>query len=263
MPAYNAASFLDDAIESVIRQTYTNWELIIINDGSTDNSEEVIKGNFDSRIRYIYQENGGVSKARNTGLRFMQGAYFCFLDADDVMPPKSIASRIGAFLKNDKLVFVDGVVLRKDKNLDKIVSVYKPSFEGNPRPELLRLSSNCFLGNTWMVKRNFENRYAFNEQINHLEDYLFFLEISQHGIYGYVAEEILWYRQGHVTAMSDLLSLEKGYYYIYNFIKKNGMVDRCGRLYLKYRICRILVLSNLFIGRNPVGALRNLFYFLR
>ena len=71
MPVFNAAQYVAEAINSIILQTYTNWELIIINDGSTDKSEEVIKRYSDDRIHYVYQENGGVSKARNKGLQQM------------------------------------------------------------------------------------------------------------------------------------------------------------------------------------------------
>jgi teichuronic acid biosynthesis glycosyltransferase TuaG len=263
MPVYNAALYITEAVGSVLSQTYANWELIIVNDGSTDDSEKKIRKISDQRIRYVYQNNGGVSSARNTGLRLMRGVYFCFLDADDVMPSRSLASRIEAFQHNKDLTFVDGIVLRKDGDLNRIRSIYTPNFSGNPQSALLRLSSNCFLGNTWMVKRNFEYHYAFNEELSHLEDYLFFLQISKQGLYGYVLEEILWYRQGNNTAMSNLAGLEKGYFYIYNFIKRNNMASEGQLLYLKYRISRIMFLSYLFLEKNPKRAIGCLFNFFR
>lgn len=263
MPVYNSASYILEAIESVLGQTYTNWELLIINDGSTDTSEQIIKKIPDSRIHYFYQNHAGVSSARNKGLQRMNGKYFCFLDADDVMPSKSIASRINAFQNNEHLTFVDGIVLRKDTDLLKTISTYTPDFRGNPRSELLGLSTACFLGNSWMVKRNFQYHYAFNESLTHLEDYLFFLEISKEGLYDYVSEEILWYRQGNNTAMRNLQGLENGYNYIFNFIKKSKMATAFQLLYLKYRITRIMFLSNLLLEKDLKRAVKSLVNFFK
>lgn len=86
MPTYNSEKTIKKSIESVLNQTYRNLEIIIINDGSTDSTEKIIKeySKIDSRIIYIYQENGGVSSARNTGLNRTTGEYIAFIDADDL-----------------------------------------------------------------------------------------------------------------------------------------------------------------------------------
>ncbi len=85
MPVYNGEKFIDDAINSVCAQTYDNWELIIVNDGSKDNTADVLKKyEINSQIKIIHQENGGVSVARNTAISASKGEYIVFLDADDV-----------------------------------------------------------------------------------------------------------------------------------------------------------------------------------
>lgn len=87
MPTYNCAEYLDRSISSVLRQTYANWELIIIDDGSTDESESICNYycSLDSRVKYYSQPiNLGVSKARNLGIEKANGEYICFLDADDL-----------------------------------------------------------------------------------------------------------------------------------------------------------------------------------
>ena len=95
MPAYNHAHYLAEAIESVLAQTYTDIEIIVIDDGSTDNTKKVlapyIKG---GKIRYIYQENRGLSAARNTGLKAAQGMYIKFLDSDDFLYPEQIDGQV-------------------------------------------------------------------------------------------------------------------------------------------------------------------------
>ena len=85
MPVYNGEKFIDDAINSVCAQTYDNWELIIVNDGSKDNTADVLKKyETNSQIKIIHKENGGVSVARNTAISASKGEYIVFLDADDV-----------------------------------------------------------------------------------------------------------------------------------------------------------------------------------
>ena len=85
MPVYNGEKFIDDAVKSVCAQTYDNWELIIVNDGSKDNTADVLKKyESNSQIKIIHKENGGVSVARNTAISASKGEYIVFLDADDV-----------------------------------------------------------------------------------------------------------------------------------------------------------------------------------
>ena len=84
IPTYNYGHFLGEAIQSVLDQTFTDFEIIIVNDGSTDNTNEVAESFTDPRIRYIYQENRGLSAARNTGIKASSGVYIATLDSDDM-----------------------------------------------------------------------------------------------------------------------------------------------------------------------------------
>lgn len=99
MPVYNAEIWLDWGIQCMMEQTYTNWELICVDDGSSDSSAEILKkyAASDSRIKYVYQQNAGVSTARNTGIRMASGEYILFLDADD-------------YLDDDALYFINETV---------------------------------------------------------------------------------------------------------------------------------------------------------
>lgn len=87
VPTYNHAQFLGEAVQSVLDQTYQDYEIIIVDDGSTDNTREVLERFCDPRIRYVYQENRGLGAARNTGIRGARGALVALLDADDVWKP--------------------------------------------------------------------------------------------------------------------------------------------------------------------------------
>jgi glycosyltransferase involved in cell wall biosynthesis len=92
MPAYNAANYIQEAIDSVINQTFVDWELIIVDDGSTDHKKDIITAKnvlVDERIHYYYQENGKQGKARNLAIKIKR-KYLAFLDADDLWIPQKI-----------------------------------------------------------------------------------------------------------------------------------------------------------------------------
>lgn len=91
IPTYNRAAFLPKAIDSVLAQTYSDWELIIVDDGSTDNTSEIVGRYTDTRIRYIYQANAERSAARNKGIMHATGKYVCFMDSDTYMKPERLA----------------------------------------------------------------------------------------------------------------------------------------------------------------------------
>ncbi|ELS00867.1 glycosyl transferase [Xenococcus sp. PCC 7305] len=93
IPAYNGDRYIEGAIASVLAQTYSDYELIIVDDGSTDETAQVIKS-YGDRINYIYQPNQGVAQARNTGLAAAQGKYIAFLDQDDFFYPEKLASQM-------------------------------------------------------------------------------------------------------------------------------------------------------------------------
>lgn len=89
LPTYNHAYFLPQAVQSVLKQTLQDFEIIVVDDGSTDNTREVIEEYADGRLKYVYQENQGLAASRNAGLRIAQGECVAFLDADDIfLPPK-------------------------------------------------------------------------------------------------------------------------------------------------------------------------------
>lgn len=90
IPAYNAERFLHIAIESVLRQTNPDFEIIVVDDGSHDNTRTVVSQFQDNRLKYIYQDNAGVSAARNTGIKKASGSHICFLDADDEWLPSHL-----------------------------------------------------------------------------------------------------------------------------------------------------------------------------
>jgi glycosyltransferase involved in cell wall biosynthesis len=102
IPTYNRASYVTEAINSVLAQTYTDYEVIIVDDGSTDRTREVI-AHFRDLIRYIYQDNQGLAAARNTGIKAARGKWIAFLDSDDLWLPEKLTVQIEDLSRNPEL----------------------------------------------------------------------------------------------------------------------------------------------------------------
>ena len=219
MPAYNAAEFISEAIDSVLTQDYPHWELLIINDGSKDHTARVIEKYSDPRIRTFHTENRGVSKARNTGLAAMHGDYFTFLDADDLLTKDSLSVRMKLFEVHPEISFVEGGIEIVESKSGRVLSKHFPNYQGPPRSELIALSGRCFVSVGWMIKRDAHKVYQFPENMSHAEDLVFFISISEKGLYRSCAEVVMQVRRFGKSAMSNLHALEKGYAQLIDYSK--------------------------------------------
>jgi glycosyltransferase involved in cell wall biosynthesis len=117
MPAYNAGRHVAESVRSVQAQTFGRWELIIVDDGSTDDTREVVQSlaNTDARVRYVRRPNGGQAAARNTGLAEARGPLVAFLDADDLWLPGKLAAQLDVLeAKGVDLVYTDGYIFSDD-----------------------------------------------------------------------------------------------------------------------------------------------------
>ena len=119
IPVYNTAQYLDQCLESVLVQSYTDWECIVVDDGSTDNSGEICDkwGKRDSRFVILHQKNQGVSAARNKGLERCKGEYICFIDSDDWVEPTYLSHLYDGMKNNEGVdMVVSGFIFEGDKS---------------------------------------------------------------------------------------------------------------------------------------------------
>ena len=130
MPAYNQERYIQDAISSVISQSYSDWELIIINDGSTDRTSEVISSFVDARIRCFYQANQERSVSRNTGLAHARGQFVAFLDADDFWHPSFLESQRRILITQPDVSLVACGTCIVDM-LGRVVDCHQPGIRNN------------------------------------------------------------------------------------------------------------------------------------
>ncbi len=177
IPTYNRKPFLKKAIDSVLSQTFSDIEIIIIDDGSTDGTKEFISNYRDRRIIYKYQKNHGVSKARNEALKIARGKYIAFLDSDDWWLPGKL-KRAHEYIKkypDTKIFHTEEVWYREGKLLNQKKKHKKPS--GFVYKNALSLC--CISISTAVLKREvFEKQGAFDENLEACEDYDFWLRAT-------------------------------------------------------------------------------------
>lgn len=258
-PAYNAEAYIEKCIRSVLDQTYTNLELLIVNDGSTDSTEAKVLQFDDPRIRYFKQPNRGVSAARNFAISNMRGQVLCFLDADDWLPSRSLEIRINVLNAQDTVHFADGSVDIYSWDGSTIERRWKPDFKGDPHRLLLRLSPRCFFGPTWMLRLTLARTPKFDEQLKHGEDLLFYVKASEDGgNYDYSDEVVYCYRNRDDSAMKNTEGLAEGYLSLRRIFSADSKFRWSDRFIFEFKIRKIMFLSFLRTGKAG-KALRYIF----
>jgi glycosyltransferase involved in cell wall biosynthesis len=166
MPTYNNRRYIGQAIQSVLEQSYANWELLIVDDGSVDDTGKVVAGIDDPRISYIYQTNKGVSAARNVGIAAAQGEYIAFLDADDLYQPEKLAIQVAHLDQNAAvgLNYVSRIEIDQDGN-----PVNLARLPDTASLETIVLSfpfapTDCMVRRSWLEKSGgFSPAFVINE----------------------------------------------------------------------------------------------------
>ncbi len=207
MPAYNAEQFIGEAIESVLSQTYSNWELIVVDDGSTEGTATIASSYHDPRIKVIHQPNGGESVARNTALDHMQGDYVAFLDADDYYLPHHLKETIKYMLRHNSVdgVYTDGYYCDQDKNpIQTLQSWRRGPFEDRVFEEIVRAPDVFGPPLCVVIRRRIITHYnlRFDPKIIIGPDWDFFIRYSVYALFGYVDRITCVYRL-HSTNISS------------------------------------------------------------
>lgn len=213
MPAYNAEKHIDASINSVLNQTYTNWELIIIDDGSTDETLKIIEKYKNRNNVFVLQHEGGVnlgvSKSRSLGTRFAKGEYIAFLDADDVFFPNKLENQIQIF-QNFKDVILIHSRVEIVKNFD---SEFANDFflDENDRFYNLLEEKNWLIDNricnsSVLLKSSTLKNIDFGlPQLFQYEDWLLWCLIAGKGLFYYQSEPQIQYRIHPTSATSAIL----------------------------------------------------------
>lgn len=184
IPVYNGSNFMKEAIDSALSQTYPNVEIIVVNDGSKDNSEEIALS-YGNRIRYYKKENGGVSSALNLGIREMKGEFFSWLSHDDKYTPEKIEHQVNSLLKHDDdrlIAYCNTIQINKDSQVIRKSSSnkYLKLNEINTWNESLiaLIRSGCFSGCALLIpKIAFDEVGGFDESLRYSQDMLMWMRV--------------------------------------------------------------------------------------
>ncbi len=201
IPTFNRAVFLREAIDSVLAQTEKDFELIVVDDGSTDGTRELV-AEYGDRLRYFFQPNAGASAARNLGIRHATGRFIAFLDSDDLWLPKKLARQVQwmAAHPNLLLCYTDEIWIRRGVRVNQKMIHAKAGGWIYPLclPRCIISPSSVF-----MRRELFDAAGLFDEQLTVCEDYDLWLRVASRFEVGFIAEPLIVKRGGHPDQLSQ------------------------------------------------------------
>ena len=211
IPVYNGSNFLCEAIDSALAQTYKNFEVIVVNDGSNDEGKtEAIAKSYDDRIRYFCKENGGVATALNLGINKMTGEYFSWLSHDDVYDKKKIEKHINYI---NKIGGENIVSYCQSEFIDENSNIIRKSIIDSKyiRNKYLMILSTNIGGCSYLIPRAcFKKAGYFNEKLRTTQDNEMWLRIAKQGYsFKYLPEVLVKYRIHSEQGSNKLFGYQK------------------------------------------------------
>lgn len=224
IPLYNAQEYIAETLDSVLFQTYSNWECIVVDDGSTDNSANIVSKYTirDSRFSYFNQENGGPSKARNYGLSLSKGEYIQFLDADDVLLPERFDVLIKEYDKvGEDFILYSNLEVGNSKNIYNTkrfgqrismgYDIYFKDMYAHFLKDFLFIPG-CILFPSKLIKS-----IQWDTSIKHSEDWEFYLHVlyrNKFASFKYIPQVLFYYRNTEFSLSKNLSSVYAASYVV-------------------------------------------------
>ena len=256
IPVFNGEKHIKKCIDKVLNQTYANIEILVINDGSTDNTATILNKIQDDRVKVINKENSGVSEARNVGIVNVTGEFIIFLDSDDELEDNAIACLIDKIKQNEKnveiILFGFKVFGTKNRNNDTLI-LKELKYIDNIKKELIKRMisiTNNIYGYIWRTMYSREllikNNIQFPKGIKISEDYMFLLnaiycadviEIDDNEYYNYIINDSSMSIKYIPTLLEDMMFVNE---WMYNKIVtkdsdlNDGYIDCVCNTYLRY-----------------------------
>lgn len=196
IPTHNAMSYLPAAVDSVLRQTFKDFELIIVDDGSNDNTVEWVLSLTDPRVKLITQENQGSAAARNRGIAIAQGAYIALFDADDIWELTKLEKQVDFLDTHPSIGLVDTSVVLIDEDSKPTGKVVTSKAEGDVWKHLVQFQPVCSCDSTPLIRREcFDTVGLFDRDLMFLEDLDWWIRLASSYQFGAIKEPLVKYRQ--------------------------------------------------------------------
>ena len=205
VPCYKQAHFLEEALQSILKQTYINWECIVVNDGSPDHTEEITTKllKLDDRFKYFYQHNKGLSSARNTGIKNSEGEYILPLDADDILDPYYLEKLVPVLQNNITLGIVSCYSNFFYQKKDNVIFQLKPRGDCS----IYLLYVNQLIATSLFRKECWIQTGGYDESMKKgFEDWDLWLSITKLGWkYTVIPEFLFNYRKSHKSMLTNTI----------------------------------------------------------
>jgi glycosyltransferase involved in cell wall biosynthesis/2-polyprenyl-3-methyl-5-hydroxy-6-metoxy-1,4-benzoquinol methylase len=257
MPAYRAAEYIGSALDSIFAQTFSDWEIILVNDGSPDTEElELALKPYAEKIIYIKQENGGPSVARNAAIEKARGEFLAFLDSDDYWEPSYLDSQM-AFLRQNPtvdLVYSDALLVGDSPLAGHTFMEITPS-QGEPTFESL-LSGRCtvILSATVARKQAVIDAGLFNGELRYAEDYDLWLRMTKRGSrLAYQQQALLNKRMHGGSLSSDRLKLHESALLVLEKSRREPGLSPSGQAAIQEQAARLTALVRLEEGKSRLA----------
>jgi glycosyltransferase involved in cell wall biosynthesis len=232
IPAYNAAAYLPHSIESVMRQTFADWEIVLVDDGSTDQTAAVwedYQPKLQDQLKYVHQPNRGIAAARNTAMRSARGEFIALLDADDVWLPQRLERGVEILDGDPETGLVHARVARIDGN-GAVIGQLKVE----PKYLSGRIAHNIYTRRAHIIcptvifRRNcLQTTGPFDETLRTTEDRDLWFRIARQSKVSYINEVLAYYRLSPLSITKDLNGLLKGQI---QFVTKHYQSGACTRM---------------------------------
>ena len=233
IPLFNKRQSIASSIKSILSQTYNNLEIIVVDDGSTDASGEIVLSFHDPRLKYIYKENGGVSSARNRGLMEAEGNWILFLDADDILYPHCIDTLLSPILQRSDIQISCGNFDIIDDNRVKTANLKITSGIINNNYKSLFYHNFALRAGNFIIKKSLATRYPYNESFNRFEDMEVILNYLRNAIIHNTTISVMAYQKGYSELSHNCSKWNNDYTFNLTFQNKSFW-EKCNQGKLIY-----------------------------
>ncbi len=204
LPVYNSKKYIAETIDVILNQTFTNFELIIIDDRPTDGTMDIVRDIRDNRIYICHnKENKGVSYTRNLGIKKARGEFIVFMDHDDTMPLNRLEKQYDFLMQHSAIGAVGGKTMYMDEH-SRIKSTFNEVVYKNPKYIRVKLmETNIFINSAVMYRKSIIDKYNihFWENAYGLDDYIFLMEFSKYGLISGIDDVVHFYRVHDESAL--------------------------------------------------------------